>query len=159
MKEETRMSRSRSANYDQVFLFPPALEDWIPAQHPARFVREVVDSLDLDSLGFQWGHEGEDGRPRYALDLMLKVWLYGWMEGVRSTRLERGCAEAVGLIWLAGMMTPDHNTLWRFWRDNRKAMKALLKKVVGIAVDAGVVGAVLHAVDGTKIAAVSSRRP
>ena len=71
------MSKAIRANYRQNFLFPPSLEDWFPADHPARFLREFVESLDLKNLGFQEG-ESEEGRPHYRADVLLKVWLYGY---------------------------------------------------------------------------------
>ena len=70
------MSRQVRAVYDQVFLFPPCLEDWIPPDHPARFIREFVDVLDFDALRIVGSTgEGREGRPAYAPDLLLKVWL------------------------------------------------------------------------------------
>lgn len=152
------MSREIRADYDQLLMFPPAVDDWIGPGHPARFVRDFVDSLDLAALGFRV-RESQMGRPNYGADLLLKVWLYGYLNRIRSTRqLERGCMEHMGLIWLTGRKTPDHNTLWRFWLDNKNALRKVFKQSVRIAVDADLLGLVVHAVDGTKIMACSSRR-
>lgn len=91
--------------------------------------------------------------------MLLKAWLYGYMNRIRSQReLEKACRENVGLMWLLGRQEPDHNTLWRFWRRNREALRGLFRQVVGIAVEAGLIELVLHAVDGTKIQARSSSR-
>ena len=130
------MSKAIRAGYQQSFLFPPCLEDWIPADHPARFLREFVESLDLKSLGFQEG-ESEEGRPHYGVDLLLKVWLYGYFVKLRSSRqLEWGCRENVALIWLTGRHEPDHNTLWRFWRDHKKALRKVFGQAVEVALAA-----------------------
>jgi transposase len=152
------MSYEKRADYSVGLLFPPALEDWIPANHPARFIREFVDALDLEELGFR-KREAEEGRPTYAADLLLKVWLYGYFGDIRSVRkLERGCRDSVALIWLTGMHEPDHNTLWRFWRDNKMAIRKLFVQAVRVAAKANIVGALLQALDGTKIQARASRR-
>lgn len=152
------MSEPIRADYQQLLLLPPSVEEWVGPEHVARFVRDFVDLLDLAELGFEVGGQAT-GRPPYADELLLKVWLYGYMEKIRSTRrLERACGEQMGLIWLTGRQRPDHNTLWRFWQAHRATIKQLFKRVVQVAVAADLVGVVLHAVDGTKIAARASRR-
>jgi transposase len=145
------MSYEKRANYEVQWLLPPSLEDLLGKEHPARFIRELVDALDLKALGFRQ-REAEEGRPNYASDLLLKVWLYGYFRKIRSSRgLEQACTDQMGLLWLTGLQTPDHNTLWRFWRDNKAGIRKVFKEGLRIAADARLVGLVLHAVDGTKI--------
>lgn len=150
------MSRPLRPNYAQRFLLPPALDDWIPADHPARFVRDFVDSLDLEALGI-CEPVAQEGRPPYAPDLLLKVWLFGFMERIRSTRgLEKACLQVMPFLWLTGNLHPDHNTLWRFFKAHRAALPKLFKQLVKTAAAAELVGFVLHALDGTKLTAASS---
>jgi transposase len=150
------VSRVLRPDYTQRFLLPPALEDWVPANHPVRFVRDFVDSLDLPSLGI---HEpaAKEGRPPYAPDMLLKVWLFGYMDRVRSVRgLEKACMQVMPFLWLTGNLHPDHNTLWRFFSTHRAQLPKLFKQLVKLAAEAELIGFALHAIDGTKLTAASS---
>jgi transposase len=150
------MAQPIAPDYGQQFLFPPALEDWVPPDHPARFLREFVDQLDLPALGFVIPSGGE-GRPPYAPSLLLKIWLYGYFHRLRSTRkLEAACREHLALLWLTGLLAPDHNSLWRFWNENKKALRQVFKQSAQLALRTGAVGLVLQALDGTKIEAAAS---
>src|SRR4029434_724905 len=100
------MGQPIAPDYGQQFLLPPALEDWVPKDHPARFLREFVDQLDLAALGFRVTDTAE-GRPGYAASLLLKIWLFGYLHRIRSTRkLEVACREQLSLLWLCGMLEP-----------------------------------------------------
>ncbi len=150
------MGKSIDANYQEQWLFPPSLEDWVPTDHPARMIREFVAQQDLESLGFKTS-TSEEGRPPYSAPLLLRVWLYGYMTRTRTSRgLEKACLDQIGMIWLTGMNNPDHTTLWRFWDDNQKAIGKLFKQVVQLAASMNMVGLVLHALDGTKILSQAS---
>ena len=152
------MAKPISADYQTPFLLPPSLEDWIPAHHPARFLREFVNHLPWEELGFK-SQPCLEGRPPYSNQMLLQIWLFAYLHKIRSHRaLERACREQISLIWLTGMNYPDHNTLWRFWRDNKEALQNVFKQSVKVAVKAGLVGLVLQAVDGTKIQAACSGR-
>ncbi len=141
---------------NQLSLFPPAIDDLVPPDHPARFLDEVVDSLDLREMGLVVPPASR-GRPRYAPDVLVKVILYSYFRKVRSFRqMERECRENLIFIWLTGGVFPDHNTLWRFWKEHEEALCGLLKGTVRVALKAGLVGFTLHAVDGTKIRARAS---
>lgn len=150
------MSTQIKANYEQDFLLPPSLEDWISKDHPSRYIREFVESLDLKELGFKV-LTNDEGRPYYSSDLLLKLWLYGYYQRIRSSRkLEIACKENISLIWLSGMNYPDHNTLWRFWNENKLRLRNMFKESVKTAVKLKLVSMVVNALDGTKIKAKSS---
>jgi len=150
------MSTQIKANYGQDFLLPPSLEDWISKDHPSRYIREFVESLDLKEMGFKV-MTNDEGRPYYSSDLLLKLWLYGYYQRIRSSRkLEIACKENISLIWLSGMNYPDHNTFWRFWHENKLRIRNLFKESVKTAVKLELVSMVLNALDGTKIKAKSS---
>ena len=150
------MAQPIAPDYGQQFLFPPALEDWVSADHPVRFLREFVDQLDLAALGFAMPTVSE-GRPPYHPSLLLKIWLYGYYHRIRSTRkLEMACREHLSLLWLSGLIQPDHNSLWRFWRDHQQALRQVFKQTVQVALRTGAVGLALQALDGTKIQAAGS---
>ena len=132
----------------------------MPADHPARFVAEVVDGLERTT----WSEMGVDiegkplGSPAYHPRGLLSVWLHGFMTGVRSSRkLEAACRDQIPYLWLTGWQRPDHNTLWRFYRDHRGAMRTLLKQTVHTAVGMGLVDMAVQAVDGTKVMANAAK--
>jgi len=150
------MAHPIAPDYGQQFIFPPALEDWVAQDHPARFLREFVEQLDLPGLGFVMP-AAEGGRPAYAPSLLLKIWLYGYFHRIRATRkLEAACREHLSLLWLTGLIQPDHNSLWRFWRVNRQALRQVFRQTVQLAVNTGAIGLALQALDGTRIQAACS---
>src|SRR4051812_18995688 len=139
----TGMGYSIRPDYDREFTLPPRLDDWIPADHPVRFLRDVVDALDLTELGFA-DRSVEQGRPPFSTELLVKAWLYGFMERFRSTRrLEWACTNVPAAIWLTGAESPDHNSLSRFFRQHPQAFRKLFRAVIQLAVHAEVVGMVL----------------
>lgn len=146
------------ANYSQQLLLPPCVEDWVPADAPVRFVREFVEELKAQGLRLQ-EPEGEEGRPPYSRYLLLRIWLYGYLIGVRSARgVEQALGDLMPMIWLAGGLRPDHNTLWRFWSEHRTMIRQVLRSSVLVAMKLDMVGFVVQAVDGTKLQAASSTR-
>lgn len=148
------------ADFTKRYLFPPSLEDFVPAAHPARFIRQFVECiLESGQVRLEWREECGEGRPPYSAALLLRVWLYAYMNGIRSTRkVEAACGDNVGMLWLTGLHQPDHNTLWRFWSLNRKQIREVFRQTVLIAAEAGMISMALHAVDGSKIQARASSR-
>jgi transposase len=145
---------------EQAWLLPPSLEEMVPADHPARVVAAFVDALDATA----WAElaievQGDRlGAPAYHPRALLSVWVYGFMSGVRSARkLEAACQDQLAYLWLTGCQRPDHNTLWRFYKANRKPMRKLLKCTVRMAVSLGLVDLALQAVDGSKIQGNAAR--
>jgi transposase len=146
----------RRPNYAQRWLLPPSVDEWVPKGHPVRFVSDFVDAVDLSEHGIA-EPTGEVGRPPVASDVLLKIWLYGFTQRIRSPRkLEKACVEVMPFLWLTGNDPPDHNTIWRFFQKNHKSIKGLLKTLMRAAAEAKLISFVLHALDGTKLQAASS---
>ena len=145
----------REMGREQIWMLPPALDELLPLNHPARFVAEFVDALGRDG----WSEIGGDplGAPAYHPRALLSVWLYGFMTGVRSCRkLEAACRDQISYLWLTGWQHPDHNTLWRFYKGHRQAMRTLFERTVRTAVTMKLVDLAVQAVDGTKVVANAS---
>lgn len=145
----------RDMDREQMWLLPPSLDELLPLDHPVRFVAEFVDALDREGwaeLGVEI--EGDPlGAPAYHPRVLLSVWLYGFMTGVRSCRkLEAACRDQVPYLWLTGWQHPDHNTLWRFYQRHRQGMRELFKRTVRTAVSLELVDLSVQTVDGTKVA-------
>lgn len=150
----------RSFSRTQTYLLPPAIDDWVPADHPIRFVAIFVDGLRRDEwLALGIAPEGEErGAPAYDARLVMSVWLAGVMQGIRSARaLEAACRDQISFRWLTGNQVPDHNTLWRFYRAHRTSIHRLVRKTVTTAAQAGLVDLALLAVDGSKVAGNARR--
>ena len=150
----------RPLNRQQSWLLPPTLDELIPDDHPVRFIASFVDTIDNST----WEHmnvniEGELlGAPAYHPQALLSVWLYGFMTGTRSSRkLEVACRDQMPYLWLTGWQHPDHNTLWRFYKEHRVKMHHLFKLTVRTAVSMNLVDMAVQAVDGTKIQANAAR--
>jgi len=144
----------RAISREQGWLLPPSVDELVGEDHPARFVAAFVEALDRTALG-EMGidADGEElGAPAYPPRLLLSIWLYGFLRGIRSSRkLEVACREQLPFLWLSGFSHPDHNTLWRFYQTHREQMRRLLKRTVRAAVKLGLVDLALQAVDGTKV--------
>lgn len=147
------MSYEIKGERNQLMLFPPSIEDFIPKDDCVRFIDAFVDSIDLEEAGLTT-RKSIDGRPNYSSCLLLKIWLYGNFERITSCRqLEKMCRRDVGMMWLSGMQYPDHNTLWRFFKQHKHVIKNLFKQSGKIALNNNMIGFVAFAIDGTKMVA------
>jgi transposase len=148
----------RAFTPDQGFLLPPSLDEWLPAEHLARFVAELVDEhLDLSRIlaGYTEGR----GAPPYDPQLMVRVLIYGYTTGVRSSRkLEAACTDVVAFRWLAGGQAPDYRAIARFRRRHLSALGHLFLQALALCQAAGMVKLGRVALDGTKLRANASRR-
>ncbi len=140
-------------NRDQPFLLPPDLRDWLPADHLAWFVLDVVDQLDLGPFLRAYRVDGH-GHPAYDPKTLLGVLLYAYAIGVRSSRqIERRCVEDLAFRALAGNQLPDHVTIARFRARHEQALAGFLVASLRLCATAGLVRLGLVALDGTKVAA------
>jgi transposase len=145
-------------NRFQSTLFPESLEDYIADDNPVRFIDAFVDGLDLKRLGFERAQPSETGRPGYEPTVMLKIYVYGYMNRLTTTRvLEQETHRNVDLIWLTGRLMPDHKTIGEFRRNNRKAIRRVCAEFVGICRELKLFEQVIVAIDGSKFKAVNSR--
>jgi transposase len=143
----------RRSDRDQPFLLPPDLRDWLPADHLAWFILDVVDQLDLQPLLRAYRADGH-GHPAYDPKLLLGVLLYAYAIGVRSSRqIQRRCREDLAFRVLAGNQLPDHVTIARFRVRHQQALAGLLVQSLQLCAAAGLVRLGLVALDGTKMAA------
>jgi transposase len=145
-----------AGDVDQMFLMPPSVRDWLPENHLAFFVGEVVAELDLAPF---YGAYRDDGRGGAVYDpaMVLSVLIYAYCTGERSSRrVERRLVEDVAYRVLAANQRPDHATLARFRRRHQDAIAGLFAQVLALCVKAGLVDAGLIAIDGTKIEADAS---
>jgi transposase len=143
---------------DQPFLLPPDLRDWLPADHLAWFVRDVVDQLDLGPFLRGYRADGH-GHPAYDPTMLLGVLLYAYAIGVRSSRqIERHCREDLAFRVLAGNQLPDHVTIARFRVRHQQALAGFLVESLRLCAAAGLVRVGVVALDGTKVAANAASR-
>lgn len=144
---------------DQITMFPEALDDYISEDNPVRFIDAFVESMDLSSLGFQRVTTADTGRPPYHPGDLLRLYIYGYLNRVRSSRrLEKEANRNVELMWLLRRLTPDFKTLADFRRDNHKAIQKVCRSFTLFCRDCDLFGGELIAIDGSKFKAVNSRR-
>ncbi|MCM3563794.1 IS1182 family transposase [Hydrogenophaga intermedia] len=142
----------------QVTLLPECLDDFVAEDNPVRVVDAFVSELDLAALGFDGAEPAATGRPAYHPAVLLKVYLYGYLNRVQSSRrLERECQRNVELMWLTQRLAPDFKTIADFRRDNGQGIRNVCRRFVELCRDLKLFGQSLVAIDGSKFKAVNSR--
>ena len=145
-------------NRAQTYLFPVTLDDAVDAENEVRLIDLFVDGLDLGEFGFTVQHT-ENGRPAYHPADLLKLYIYGYLNRVRSSRcLEKESKRNIEVIWLLKNLSPDHNTISNFRRDNPAAIKKVFAQTVKIAKYFDLIGGTLIAGDSTKLRAQNSKK-
>jgi transposase len=153
------MSHIRGAGRSEVLLFPEALDDYISDNNPVRFIEAFVVSLDLVELGFARATPATTGRPAYDPADLLKLYIYGYLNRVRSSRmLERETGRNVEVMWLPGKLTLDFKTIADFRKDNLAAIKAVCREFTLLCKNLELFGGELVAIDGSKFRAVNNRK-
>jgi len=142
----------------QVALLPECLDDWVDESNSVRAVDVFVDALDLRDLGFSGVDPAATGRPAYHPATMLKLYIYGYLNRVQSSRrLEREAGRNLEVIWLLGKLAPDHKTIADFRKDNGPAIKKVCAQFVELCRQMGLLAKASVAIDGSKFKAVNSR--
>lgn len=140
-------------------LFPPSLEELVPEDHLVRVIEAYVARLDLQQLGFSKALPNKTGRPPYAPSDLLKLYLYGYFQRIRSSRrLEAECRRNIEVMWLLGRLSPDFKTIADFRKDNGAAFQATCRAFVQFCRQVGLISGQLVAIDGSKFQAVASQR-
>jgi len=153
------MDYIRGVSRDQVVLFPESVEDYITEDNPVRFIDAFVSNLDLAGLGFNRAEPAETGRPAYDPGDLLRLYLYGYLNRVRSSRmLERETKVNLEVMWLLGKLRPDFKTIADFRRDNLAALKQVCREFTLLCRKLELFGGELVAIDGSKFKAVNNRR-
>lgn len=146
----------RYGNRDQLALFPPSVEDYVPKDAAVRAYDAMVEALDFKELGIDIEPDNV-GNPQYNPKAMLKLYVYGTAYGVRSSRkLEREAHYNISFIWLMGDLKPDHKTIAEFRRKNKKALQNVLKQCARMCIKLGLIEGNTLFADGSKIRANAS---
>jgi len=146
------------AERSQVTLLPECLDDYIAEDNPVRVVDAYVEELDLQELGFEGAEPAATGRPAYHPAVLLKIYIYGYLNRIQSSRrLEREAQRNVELMWLTGRLAPDFKTIADFRRDNGPGIRNVCRRFIELCRDLKLFCEALVAIDGSKFKAVNSR--
>lgn len=146
------------ADRAQSTLLPECLDDWIDEENPVRAVDAFVDALDLNELGFDGVEPAATGRPAFHPSVLLKLYIYGYLNRVQSSRrLEREAGRNLEVLWLLGRLVPDHKTIADFRKDNGLALRKVCAQFVELCREMGLLAKASVAIDGSKFKAVNNR--
>ena len=146
------------ADRGQTTLFPECLEDWIGEDNTVRVIDVFVEELDLAGLGFGGVDPEATGRPSYHPSVLLKLYIYGYLNRVQSSRrLEHEAGRNVEVMWLTGRLAPDHKTIADFRKDNGTAIRKVCARFVALCRTMGLLTQASVAIDGSKFKAVNNR--
>ena len=152
------MAHITGEDRSQLLLLPDTVDDYVGPDNPVRFIDAFVDGLDLEAAGFQRVRPNDKGRPGYDPADLLKLYIYGYLNRIRSSRrLETETHRNLEAIWLLRQLKPDFKTIADFRRDNRHAFRAVFRQFVRLCRELDLYGRELIAVDGTRIKAVNHR--
>ncbi|ATX81706.1 Transposase [Mariprofundus ferrinatatus] len=139
-------------------LLPEIIDEYVEESNPVRIVDVFVDELDLEQLGFTGVNPADTGRPAYHPAVLLKLYIYGYLNRIQSSRrLEREAQRNVELMWLLGRLTPDFKTIANFRKDNGKGIRGVCRQFVVLCRELGLFADSLAAIDGSKFKAVNNR--
>src|SRR5499426_3479791 len=142
----------------QSTLLPGCLDDFIDESNPVRAIDAFVDALDLAELGFGGVEPEATGRPSYQPSVLLKLYIYGYLNRVQSSRrLEREAGRNVEVMWLTGRLAPDHRTIADFRKDNGRAIRQVCSRFVALCRSMGLLTESSVVIDGSKFKAVNNR--
>src|SRR5438128_3381870 len=142
----------------QVTLLPACLDDYIEAENPVRVVEVFVDGLDLDALGFVGVDPAATGRPAYHPAVLLKLYIYGYLNRIQSSRrLEREAQRNIEVMWLTGRLMPDFKTIADFRKNNGPAIRNVCQQFTELCRRLDLFSQAVVAVDGSKFKAVNNR--
>lgn len=145
-------------NRTQSTLFPETVDDYVADTNPVRVVDVFVDEIDLGKLGFDGIDPAATGRPAYHPAILLKIYIYGYLNRIQSSRrLEKEAQRNVELMWLTERLTPDFKTIARFRQENGKAIRSVCRQFIVLCQQLGLFSESLVAIDGSKFKAVNNR--
>ena len=153
------MGYIKGQNRNQITLFPDTIEDYISEDNSVRIIDEYINQLEMEKLGFQRAVPTNIGRPPYDPRDLLKLYVYGYINRIRSSRrLEREAGRNLEVIWLLSKLKPDFKTIADFRKNNKKAIIKVFRDFTGLCSHWNLFGKELVAIDGTKFRACNSKK-